>query len=142
MCMILDANRCGDFISNNEDMKPIHRWIDKGVGRLIFSNQDRIKREFYSNNKMKQYLIKRTRYQRTRFIEKNGVEQAMNDIRRNHALRSDDLHILGLAVASGAKLLCTLDEKLEEDFKKIVKKGTIYKNKKHSHLLTDRICKP
>ena len=87
MCMILDTNRCGDFVNYNEDMEPIHTWIDKGVGRLIYSNQEKIKNEFYSNNKMRQYLIKRKRYQKAKLIQKDRVEQAMKDIEKNHTLK-------------------------------------------------------
>ncbi|MCY4513403.1 MAG: hypothetical protein OXB86_06920 [Bdellovibrionales bacterium] len=139
--MILDANRCGDFISNNADMGPVRRWIDSGVHRLIYSNQEKIQDELYDNREMKKYLEDRFKFGRARRIEKEKVEQAIKDIETEYSLRSDDPHILGLAIASGAKLLCTQDENLEKDFKKIVK-GKIYKNKTHAHLLTDKICKP
>lgn len=140
MCMILDANRCGDFINYNEDMSPVRKWIDKGIHRLIYSNQEKIKNELYDNRRMKKYLEDRVRFGQARRIEKEKVERAMQDIETKYSLISDDPHILGLAIASGAKLLCTQDEDLEKDFKRIVR-GSIYKNKKHTHLLTDKICK-
>lgn len=140
MCMILDANRCGDFINNDADMGPVRRWIDNGINRLIYSNQEKIQSELYDNREMKKYLEDRFKFGRAKRIEKEKVEQAMKDIETKYILRSDDSHILGLAVASEAKLLCTQDKKLAQDFKEIVR-GSIYKNKNHAHLLTDRICK-
>jgi len=44
MCLILDANRYSDFINkDNEDMKPIRKWLDRGgknlCGGSIYQNR-------------------------------------------------------------------------------------------------------
>ena len=129
-----------EFPKTNEDMKPIHKWIDSGVGRLIHSNHERIKNEFYHNGRMREYLTKRIQYGKVKFIEKDKVERAMGEIRKEHKkIKSDDLHILGLARASGTKLLCSNDHNLCYDFKKIIK-GKIYNRRVDKRLLTRNIC--
>ena len=35
MCMILDSNRWIDFSNQKEDMKPIHKWLEKQNGKLV-----------------------------------------------------------------------------------------------------------
>jgi len=53
-------------------------------------------------------------------------------------LKSDDLHVLALARCSGARLLCTRDDALSQDFtdRRIIKPpGKVYKNASHKHLL-------
>ena len=143
MCMILDGNSCGDFVKYDDDMKPIHKWINQHDGQLIFSNQEKIQEEFCSNSKMRQYLTERVRRssKKVKFINKDKVEQAMKKIKNRYTLKSDDLHILGLAWASGSKLLCSRDQDLHNDFKKIIG-GSIYQNKKHKGLLKRNTCNP
>jgi predicted nucleic acid-binding protein len=59
--------------------------------------------------------------------------------------KSDDAHVLALARASGARVLCTHDEDLQADFKNLEivprPKGKIYKNQDHARLLGhNQIC--
>ena len=36
MCMILDANKWGDFLKKKPDMKPVRKWIDNRRGPDCF----------------------------------------------------------------------------------------------------------
>ena len=54
-------------------------------------------------------------------------------------LKSNDAHILALAQAARAKLLCSSDIHLHEDFKKIIG-GSVYQNKTHIKLLKKDVC--
>ena len=42
MCMILDSNRWADFLNRKEDMEPIHKWLEKQNGKLVYSNYEPI----------------------------------------------------------------------------------------------------
>ncbi len=146
MRMIIDANQIGRFLSESGDMAPIHGWLEKG-GQLIYSNHEKLKRELMkSGRKAHNHFTALRRRDRAVQIDKGKVSQAMKEIeaenKKSHRERkSNDSHILGLARASGAKLLCTEDRGLEKDFKKIIK-GKIYKRKKdHSRLLTKNACR-
>ena len=53
--------------------------------------------------------------------------------------KSNDAHVIALARVSGARVLCTQDSELEDDFKDRTlidsPRGSIYKNASHRHLL-------
>ena len=136
MCMILDSNRWVDFLNQKEDMKPIHKWLEKQNGKLVYSNYEPIQRELnrLTNNNLKVYY----EAGKALFIPSEEVKKKVEDIKK-YQLKSNDIHILGLAKAANAKVLCTKDKKLHQDFKSIIK-GRIYQNKGHQHLLTPDTC--
>ncbi len=142
MCMILDANMYGDFLKRTEDMIPIHKWLEKKNGKLVYSTYEEIDRELNSNKEMKRFFVSRKQSGMARSIEKDTVERAIKEIRECHDLKlqSNDEHILGLAKASDTKLLCFSDKALHKDFKEVVSGGSIYQNKRHEHLLTYDAC--
>ena len=137
MCMILDSNRWIDFSNQKEDMKPIRKWLEKQNGKLVYSNYEPIQKElnYLKNNNLKAYY----EAGKALFIPNEEVEKKVEEIKNKYQLRSNDIHILGLAKASNAKVLCTKDRKLHQDFKDIIR-GKIYQNKKHQHLLTPDLC--
>ena len=137
MCIILDANRWGDFSNQKEDMKPIHKWLEKQNGKLVYSDHSKIQQEL--NQLQKNNLVEYRRAGKALLVPGKQVEEKVKEIKKEHELKSDDSHILGLAKASHATVLCTKDKKLHQDFKHIIK-GKIYQNKKHQHLLTPDLC--
>lgn len=58
----------------------------------------------------------------------------------NDTIRSDDPHIIALAVIGEVKVLISEDRKLIQDFKEHVSQGKVYKTKGHKHLLTKDTC--
>lgn len=140
MCIILDTNQWGNFLNpSNEDMKPIHKWLEKRNGKLLYSNHEDLKKEWGHSHirKLEEYKLKG----RAKLVPCEKVKEKIKEIEQNHKLKSnkEDIPILGLAKASDAKLLCSSDQKLHEDFKKVIN-GNIYQNKSHRHLLTLDIC--
>ena len=69
--------------------------------------------------------------------------EEQEQVRANN-YKSDDVHILALAKASGARLLYTGDKSLIQDFKnrKIINNpsGKIYSDHRNRNLLTRNIC--
>jgi len=138
MCIILDNNTWGDFIKNKEDMKPIRKWLEQKNGKLVYSNHIRFQE--LSNNS-RRYLAEYYRQGKAHLIPHEKVEKEIEKINiQNDQLKSNDLHILGLAKASNTTVLCTKDRSLHTDFKQIIQNGKIYKNKSHTHLLTKDLC--
>ena len=138
MCMILDTNMYGLFLKDNPDMRPIHEWLDK-TGRLVYSDHAQIKKEI--KGKMRLKFKELSSAGKARNILEKDVEKEMQKLKNSrYNLKSNDLPILGLFQASGAKLLCTSDRKLQKDFKKLFKTGIIYKNRNHKHFLQENTC--
>ena len=58
---------------------------------------------------------------------------------------SDDPHIIALALVSGARLLCSLDQALHTDFTnpKLINspRGNVYQNATHEHLVRHHCTK-
>ena len=138
MCMILDVNMWSDFLNQKETLKPVHKWLENQNGKLTYSDHKKLQKEM-----TKEYRLNLETYHqagRTRFVPKKEVSKEISKIKKAHTLKSNDIHILGLAKASKAKVLCTKDKKLEQDFKNIIPKGKIYKNNTHGHLLNIDTC--
>ncbi len=150
MRMLLGASQWGNFLSKKPDMLPVHNWINNQNGQIITSNHPEIQAE-------QEPLIKKWQRERRRagsansansilWIPKQRVEDAQNQelpkiLQQNKIkrLKSNDPHILALALASGAKLLATKDKPLIKDFKKIIG-GKIY-NKQKKRSETEKLLK-
>lgn len=140
--MIIDANQWGDFRKKAARMTPVHEWLNKGKGRLLYSNYGKFKKEI--GYEQREYLQSFKEKGRAKFISEQNVKTAVNKIKHKvhkikHEPKSNDIHILGLALAGKARLLCSKDEALRQDFKNIIK-GKIYQNHKHKKLLDENPC--
>lgn len=128
MCAILDASACS-MVFGGEDRSPsgkgFFEWINSGKGRLVIGGK--LRNELYRNDKFKSWAATAVQYG----LLKNSDDILVN--RRENTLKdfvSNDPHIIALAIESRARLLCTNDKKLMEDFKNgdlIQKpKGSVY----------------
>ena len=138
MCMILDANMWGDFLKPTQDMQPIHRWLKKQNGKLVYSDYQTFETEL--TQQQKEILKRHKQNNKARFIPEEEVQKATNQIEAKHQLKSNDTHILGLAKASQTTILCTKDQNLHKDFTNIIRGGKIYQKESHKHLLSPDAC--
>lgn len=146
--MVLDSNKIGKFVNQKPDMIPIYKWIKTKKGKIVYSNHSQIKKEFNKHHKMKVFLKDRDSagQGQVKRISSQEVEDAIIEIKKQaqkqkYELKSNDIHIVALAKASKAKLLCSADRDLHKDFKKLISKGEIYQNQKnHKKLLARNIC--
>lgn len=137
MCLILDADRYGDFLDpGNTDMEPVRNWLKKNNGKIVYAATEKMQDELSRFQSMKRLFSEYRQAGRLKLFDKEKVKEEENKVRD---LLSNDKHIIALAMVSGVKLLISGDKKLQEDFKKIVR-GKIYKNKSHKHLLRQDTC--
>ena len=136
MCMILDNNKWGDFLKQTEDMIPIHNWLKQKNGKLVYSNHQGFKE---LSTKYQKSLKEHMRAGTAKLVFSTKVEKEIEKLKKVHKLKSNDSHILGLAVASNTIVLCTGDKKLHKDFKDIIG-GNIYQTEEHKNLLTKDLC--
>lgn len=145
MCIIIDANRMGVFLSElpNADVAPIHDWLMKKGGRIVYSTGGKFAKE----------ISRRARERLTAYVRSGmaiRIDAEAQKFRRDESslapdIRSDDPHVLALARASGARLLYTDDAALMDDFKdrRFIDdpRGKVYKYAKHAKtLLTKKAC--
>ena len=145
MCMIVDANRLSIFLATpeHEDAAPVHRWLRRGSGNLVYSTGGKFDSEIYRRAKVR--LGSYAQAGRARFVPESNFREEIERLSETGVLRSDDAHVLALAKVSGARLLFTADSALQEDFKngQIIKRprGKIYSGAKNARLLTANACR-
>lgn len=121
MCVrtIVDASAFRHFCatSRNSAGDQLRRWIDRGDGIVVFSATDETyARELDRYGDARKQLV--DYYDRGRAVDIDaGPIQAVRDrIPSAPVRRSDDPHVLALAVASDATVLFSCDGPLRQDF--------------------------
>ena len=145
MCVVLDSNKIGDFLNHKPNMVPIHNWLKTQNGKLVYSDHPQIETEIKKHAKMPVFLKERKRTGQAKQIPSRLVNQEIAEIKQKvkkqgYKLKSNDIHIVALAKASGSKLLCSEDQKLHKDFQKLIDNGSIYQYKSHKKLLKANMC--
>lgn len=143
MGVIIDANRTGDAVSikNDPDLNYLLNWI-RTSGCLVIGGK--LKSELSESKKFKDLIAELQRAGRLEIIEDVKMEEEIKWLKMNAKFESNDPHIIALARLSGARILCTLDQRLIKDFcnKDLIDspRGAVYRNKKsHEHLLRNNV---
>ena len=141
MCIIIDTNMVGDFVNKRANTVPLKKWLDQGKGKLINPPSGTRLHKEYNKGRFKRALA---RYRKTGVavpISASAEEVENLSAELKPRLKSNDSHIIALAIVSGAKLLASNDKKLGEDFREHKDiRGKIYKDKKHESLLNQNTC--
>ncbi len=144
MCIIIDTNKMPAFLKgpSSEDMQPIHTWLSIRGGSFVYTTDGRYGEELKFLKKRLEVYV-RNGHARV-FTEKQIApeEDYLENLKQHE---SNDIHILALARASGARLLYTGDKALIADFgnKEIINnpKGKIYSGSRNKNLLRADLCK-
>ncbi len=142
MCIIIDANKLGDFLNpRHQESEPIRQWL-KRKGKLIYSTSGKFAKEIGRGNREK---LKRHWQKGEADLVSHKEFIAEEQAFKNCALvKPDDPHILALVQHTGTRLLYTEDLNLIKDFKnnKLIHKprGKVYSRAKNADLLTDTAC--
>ena len=145
MCIIVDASVLGKFLSEppNEDALPIHNWLTRRRGKLVYSTGGKFAEEIVgkARERLLVYVRADMAVEEPRERELREQEQALAA-----DIRSDDPHILALARVSGARLLYTEDGDLMTDFKdkRFVDRprGKVYSRAANESILRRARCLP
>lgn len=137
MCLIVDTNTAGDFLAQRS---AIRDWLlgDRGSPRLVAAG--RLLEELVRNNAVQRLLRVLEQAGRLRSVSSDVLRREEAQLQTSALCRSNDLHVLALAIASGARTLATFDDNLTSDFRnpRIINgpRGSIYRNPAlHRHLL-------
>ena len=145
MCIIVDANKMGTFLADpiRDEVAPIHQWLEKKSGTLVYSTGGKFALEVGETSKQK--LASYMRAGRAKLVDATDFEADERHLNDIAVLRSDDPHVLALARFSGARVLYTADRDLKDDFKdkRIIDspRGKIYSRQQHASLLTRSMCR-
>ena len=138
MCIIIETNCVADVFREptSPAFEPIFKWIiDKG-GVLVTGGDNQ--REIFNVGSARITILNWFRLGRAHIIP--DVDSKATSLSFDPNIRSNDFHVLALALLSGARVLCsTGDGDLCRDFKNIKviprPRGRIYRNASHRKLL-------
>ncbi len=150
MCAILDTNTFGRFRNEkDENLEPVRKWLQKKNGKIVYSNTEKYKKEWKKGG-MEHWIKARAQNQAAQFkLVSEGVEKKENELKDK--IRSDDEHIIALALVTGVKILISYaeyesgqkgDSDLFDDFKdRNLVGGKVYTRKAHARrMLTKDTC--
>ena len=153
MCGIVDANVASEVFGENRPPagKYFFDWLSSPHGQLIVGGE--LRRELNRNRRFERWLGNAIRVGRATTMPTEAVVARTEELRQRDICRSDDEHVVALALVSGARLLYTNDAELIDDFKNrevvAAPRGKVYTTAKddrvtktHRRLLADRtLCR-
>ena len=140
MCAIVDVSAAFEvFGSRQTDAgRKFRDWLDNGSGQLVVGGK--VLKELKQNGNFRRWFQEARRSSgRVRQFRAATVREQEERLDRG-LMRSNDQHVVALALVSGARLLYTNDQDLIDDFKnpKIVARphGKIYTTKESNGEIT------
>lgn len=142
MCIIIDADVASDLVPPSEDAKPVVDSIEQRKLLLVIGGRNT--EELHRHGRVGRWLRGLLRANVVRSIGDPDLEREERVLETLGTRLSNDVHILALARASGARLLFSRDNALGQDFKNKAfldgPRGSIYKQRSHLHLLRSATC--
>ena len=116
MCAIVDASVAGEVFGSSRTPagKEFFNWVNQRRGRLVTGGKLLAElNKTPAREWVRQALISG----QIRAMDEGDVEAKTRELRRENVCRSNDPHVIALALISGARLLYSDDEALQNDFK-------------------------
>ena len=117
-CAIVDANAVADVFGDtpSEAGAGLRRWVVDGDGQLISGG--RLHQELrQASHRFRQWAAVAQTTSQLRVVSGQLVAEAAEQFRVHPSRQSDDPHILALSSVSGARLLYSNDDALQQDFR-------------------------
>ena len=149
MCIIVDTSCLHHVANSTECGRPIVKWLlnpNKLSGLIVGGKlHDELRRSSFERRRKEAF------FQTLRVLREAGrlhiftgseVQQKTEELEKGK-IRSDDPHVVALAIISKCNLVFTEDKDLEMDLKTrslVGHKVSIYKNNSHTRLLTTCRC--
>ena len=126
MCAIVDADvRDQVFGDARSDAGAFFfKWLNERGGKLIVGG--RLLQELSGLQKFQIWLQGALLAGRAERIDDISVNAKTEEVERSGICRSNDDHIIALAIIGGARLLFTNDKFLKDDFKQHIRDGKVY----------------
>ena len=138
MCLIIDANVVPKVFvpGRSSDFQPIRVALEERRAVAVYGGK--LAREYRDMATLWRIILEYDRQGMLRKVSDTAVDDRTEDVCERGVCRSNDPHIIALALESGVRLLCSHDKKLHADFTDpdILKPaGSIYQKPSHRHLI-------
>ena len=139
MCLIVDANLAALIFSvpPTDDFRPLIEWLTlpNKDGKLVVGGHLAV--ELDKVTAARRFIRSLHQAGRARIIPNDATEEETNRVKA--ICVSNDPHVIALARVSGARIGCSRDTTLHQDFtnQELISapRGHIYQNAEHEHLL-------
>lgn len=140
MCVIIDACAAHLIFSQprSDLAAPVWAWLERG-GILIYGGQ--LAAELGKTASTRRLLVTLVRAGRAIIENQDELQREERRVVSTGECTSNDHHVVALARISGARVLCTMDRALMEDFgnpRLLRPKGRVYSRPEHARLLKHR----
>ena len=119
MCVIVDNNVAGLLFGDPKDRPEAAtkflEYVDKGKLKLVAGG--RLADELKGSSKVEAWLAEAVRGGTAKLVPSHKVDSVEQQLIQVGNYKSDDPHVLALALVAGARLLYTHDDALSDDFK-------------------------
>lgn len=117
MCAIVDTNVAPEVFGDSQTPagKHFYKWLMRRNGGTLVAG-GKLLRELDPNANFKAVFGERLRAGRAKRVPDDEITAALDEL-PNELIESDDHHVLALANVSGARLLFTNDDALQDDFR-------------------------
>jgi hypothetical protein len=138
MCLIIDPNVVHKLFSKpTADYAPVIEAIENQKARVVYGGYITVE---YRRMGFSKVLLRLDQQGSTRPVPDDRVNAETSRLIESGVCRSDDPHIVALAIVGKVRLLCSEDNLLATDFTntQILAKppGNVYKRAAHSHLIS------
>ena len=122
----------------DEDIKPVWDWVYKRNGKIAYSTTEKFKEE-WTRGGGENVLKELQTTKKLKPVSAQDVLEKQNEL--EGTIKSNDSHIISLAIVAKAKRLVSSDRDLCTDFRNPnLVGGKVYQNKTHVHLLRRYRC--
>jgi len=140
MSLIVDNNVAAEFFCGaTPDLQPLKRAVLNAVLCLYYGGE--LRREYFRSAKVRQAVKILDQAGRAKAVSDAAVDEKTTEVKPKCV--SDDPHVIALAIVFGARLLCSRDQALHQDFGNPQwinsPRGYVYQNASHEHLIR-RCC--
>ncbi|MXZ17811.1 MAG: PIN domain-containing protein [Rhodothermaceae bacterium] len=136
MCVrtVLDASAFGHLCSGTKNSAgdQLRKWIDRGDGVVVYSTYEKYGEELSKHRKARELLENFVGNLKAIDVDRTDFEEALSQITGNPLRKSNDEHILALAIAGKATVLFSCDDDLCKDFSNVRVIPKIGKRKRRS----------
>lgn len=120
MCVkvIIDASAFGhvNVKSRRTAGYQLHQWIKRGDGHVVYTDEEEYHKELVKSSSVSDWLRDLRQRGQAEIVRKRVVQTDEARIPTKPIRRSNDPHVLALALASEATVLFSCDRKLQSDF--------------------------
>jgi hypothetical protein len=142
VCVIVDNDVVSRVLlhSDDSDYRVMHRALfgrRRPYARIVYGGK--LAREYAKSEKIRRAIAVLDRAARARVVSDDAIAHQAQWAEASGFVRSNDAHVIGLARASGARILCSEDALLRDDFRdrRLVPapRGRIFSNDGHAHMI-------